>query len=270
MSASAWNSSRQLRRSQFKTPPLRMPGQSVDEGMSDLRDTFMQDSIVSLFLILLAGLEWVRWWVPLPPNPLPSTTLAVVAILYTWRKSFPLVTTIRNLRLGREGERVVGQMLEPLREKGYRVFHDIPGDGFNIDHAIVGPAGVFTIETKTKTKPMDGRPTILYDGQAIRLKDGRSFRKPLIQARAQAQWLANLLNDGCSATFTVRPVVVFPEWFVERIGPRSIQDVWVLNPKALDKFLDHEPHTLSVAAIDVASHALTQHCRRSITEGSAE
>ena len=61
MSASAWNPSRQLRRSPIKTPPLRLPGQSSDERMSDLRDTFMQDLIVSLFLILLAGLEWVRW-----------------------------------------------------------------------------------------------------------------------------------------------------------------------------------------------------------------
>ena len=270
MSASAWNPSRQLRRSQFKTPPLRMPGQSVDEGMSDLRDKFNDLLALPLCLVVLAVFEWCRWSFAISPNPWVLTIAALISITYAWRKGARLVRTVKNHRLGRDGERVVGQMLEPLRAKGYRVFHDIPGDGFNIDHAIVGPAGVFTIETKTKTKPMDGRPTILYDGQAIRLKDGRSFRKPLIQARAQAQWLANLLNDGRSATFTVRPVVVFPEWFVERIGPRSIQDVWVLNPKALDKFLDHEPHTLSVAAIDAASHALTQHCRRSITEGSAE
>lgn len=268
MSASAWNSSRQLRRSQLKTPPLRLPGQSSDERMSDLQDTFMQDSIVSLLLILLAGLEWLRWWVPLPPNPLPSTTLAVVAILYTWRKGFPLVGVIRNLRLGREGERVVGQMLEPLREKGYRVFHDIPGDGFNIDHAIVGPAGVFTIETKTRTKSVRGNPKILYDGHAIRIEDGPAYQEPLKQARAQAQWLTSFLNDGCTTRFTVRPVVVFPEWYVERTGPRSKEDVWVLNPKALEKFLDHEPHVLSVDTIDAASHALKQYCRRPITERS--
>ncbi|MDE3041335.1 MAG: NERD domain-containing protein [Nitrospirota bacterium] len=97
---------------------------------------------------------------------------------------------IRNLRLGREGERVVGQMLEPLREKGYQVFHDIPGDGFNIGHAIVGPAGIFTVETKTRTKPMSGSSKIVYDGHAIRIEDGPSFQKPLKQARAQAQWLA--------------------------------------------------------------------------------
>ena len=268
MSASAWNTSRQPRRSQLKTPPLRLPGQSIDERMSELRDTFMQDSIISLFLILLAGLEWLRWWMPVPPNPLPSTTLALAAILYTWGKRFPLVAMIKNLRLGREGERVVGQMLEPLREKGYRVFHDIVGDGFNIDHAIVGPAGVFTIETKTRTKPVRGNPKILYDGNAIRIEDGPSFQKPLKQARAQAQWLANLLNEGRTATFTVHPVVVFPEWYVERTGPRSKHDVWVLNPKALEKFLDHEPHVLSADIIDAAAHSLTQYCRRPITERS--
>ncbi|MDP1946968.1 MAG: nuclease-related domain-containing protein [Nitrospirota bacterium] len=270
MSVSAWNTNRQLRRSQLKTPPLRLPGQSLEERISELQDTFMQDSIVTVFLILIAGIEWLRWWMPTPSNPFPSTTLAVAAIIYTWRKRLPFVSMIRNLRLGRDGERVVGELLEPLRGKGYRVFHDIPGANFNIDHAIVGPAGIFMIETKTRSKLTGGSHKMFYDGQAIRLEDGRSFQKPLKQARAQAQWLANLLNDGRGTTFTVRPVVVFPEWYVERTGPRSMQDVWVLNPKALGKFLDHEPQVLSTDAINAVSHALTQHCRRPITEGSEE
>jgi hypothetical protein len=61
-----------------------------------------------------------------------------------------------NLRLGLEGERTVGHALEELRVYGYQVFHDIPGNKFNIDHVIAGPAGIFTIETKTRSKPGDG------------------------------------------------------------------------------------------------------------------
>ncbi|MEY4706020.1 MAG: hypothetical protein RL042_2225 [Nitrospirota bacterium] len=270
MSISAWNVKRKLRPSPIKTPPLRLPGQSTEERISELRDAFMENAIISLFLIIIAGLEWVRWLMPTPPNPFPATVLAITAILYTWRKRLPFATMIKNLQLGREGELVVGQMLELLRGNGYRVFHDIPGAGFNIDHAIVGPAGIFMIETKMRTKPMGGSPKIFYDGTAIRIKNGRSFQKPLKQARTQAQWLANLLNAGRTTTFNVRPVVVFPEWYVERTGPRTKQDVWVLNPKALEKFLDHEPHILSTDAIDAASHALTQYCRRPITEGSED
>lgn len=270
MSVSAWNTNRQRRRSQLKTPPLRLPGQSIEERIRELQDTLMQDSIITVVLILIAGLEWLRWWMPIQPNPFPSTTLAVAAIIYTWRKKRPFVTMVKNLRFGQDAERVVGELLEPLRGKGYRVFHDIPGADFNIDHVIVGPAGIFAIETKAKTKPMSGSSRMFYDGHAIRLEDGLSFQKPLKQARAQARWLANLLNDGRTATFTVRPVVVFPEWYVERTGPRSMQDVWVLNPRALGNFLDHEPHALSADAIDAVSHALTQRCRRPVTDGTEE
>jgi hypothetical protein len=234
--------------------------------MSDLRDKFNDLLALPLCLVVLAMFEWWRWSFAISPNPWVLTIAALISITYAWRKGARLVRTVKNHRLGRDGERVVGQMLEPLREKGYRVFHDIPGAGFNIDHVIVGPAGIFTIETKTRTKPMRGSSKIVYDGHAIRIEDGPSFQKPLKQARTQAQWLADLLNDGRTATFTVRPVVVFPEWYVERTGPRSKHDVWVLNPKALDKFLDHEPHVLSADAIDAAAHALTQHCRRPITE----
>jgi hypothetical protein len=216
-------------------------------------------------LFVLAVFEWSQWWIAAPPSPFIATALTLIAILYAWRKGAPLVAMIKNLRLGRDGERAVGELLEPLRENGYRVFHDIPGPDFNVDHVIVGPAGIFTIETKTKTKPMGGRPTILYDGQAIRLEDGRSFQKPLTQARAQAHWLASVLNDGRRATFTVRPVVVFPEWYVAPIGPRSKNDVWVLNPKQLAGWLMHEPPTLSADTIDTVAHALTQYCRRPVT-----
>lgn len=268
MSASAWKTSRQLRRSQLKTPPLRLPGQSVDERISELRSKFDDHLILPLCFVALGMFEWWRWWTKAPLNPILLTIVAIIIILYAWRKIVPLRAMIKNLKLGRDGERVVGQMLEPLREKGYRVFHDIPGAGFNIDHAIVGPAGIFMIETKTRTKPMRGSSKIVYDGHAIRIEDGPSFQEPLKQARAQARWLTDLLKDGRTATFTVRPVVVFPEWYVERTGPRSKEDVWVLNPKALEKFLDHEPHVLSADAIDAAAHALTQHCRRPITERS--
>jgi hypothetical protein len=268
MSVSAWNVNRKLRPSPIKTPPLRLPGQSIEERINELRSEFHEYLILPFCFVVLAMFECLRWWTAAPPNPILLTIAASITIVYAWIKIVPLKTMIRNLKVGQDGERSVGQMLEPLRGNGYRVFHDIPGADFNIDHAIVGPAGIFTIETKTKTKPMDGSHKILYDGHAIRLEDGRSFQQPLLQARAQAHGLANFLNDGRTKTFTVRPVVVFPEWYVETIGPRNKNDVWVLNPKQLASWLDQEPRVLSTDAIDAASHALTQYCRRPITEGS--
>jgi len=230
--------------------------------MSDLREQFDGLLILPLCFVVLAMFEWYRWWTSLSVNPLILTVAAIISVSYVWIKGAPILAKVRNLRMGRDGERVVAEFLEPLRAKGYRVFHDLPGDGFNIDHVIVGPAGVFTIETKTRSKPSHGSSSIVYDGETVRIGNGAATNEPLNQARGQARWLANVLNDGRTSTFMVRPVLLFPEWYVERTGTRQKEDVWVLNPKALEKFLSLEPAILSSERIDSISNTLTRHCRQ--------
>jgi hypothetical protein len=56
---------------------------------------------------------------------------------------------IKELRLGRDGEKIVAEQLECLRESGAQVFHDVPGDGFNLDHVVISNHGIYAIETKT-------------------------------------------------------------------------------------------------------------------------
>lgn len=62
----------------------------------------------------------------------------------------------RNYLLGYLGERAVAEELEPLTREGYHVFHDVPVEkvegSFNLDHVVVGPTGLFAIETKTRRK----------------------------------------------------------------------------------------------------------------------
>src|SRR5262245_18921199 len=59
-------------------------------------------------------------------------------------------TDERAWRKGALGERFNGWLLDRLPQGGH-AFHDVPvGDrGANIDHLVVGPAGVFTVNTKT-------------------------------------------------------------------------------------------------------------------------
>mgnify|MGYP000447730379 CR=1 FL=1 len=44
----------------------------------------------------------------------------------------------------------VAEALAPLTVDGCRIFHDVPAAAFNLDHVIVGPTGVFALETKTR------------------------------------------------------------------------------------------------------------------------
>ncbi|ATB26596.1 nuclease-related domain-containing protein [Melittangium boletus] len=51
---------------------------------------------------------------------------------------------------GAAGEEYVGGLLNTLREKGWTAIHDLRrgSQGSNVDHLVIGPAGVFVIDTK--------------------------------------------------------------------------------------------------------------------------
>lgn len=59
-------------------------------------------------------------------------------------------TPERSWRVGANGEEKIGGYLEQLRPYGWHVLHAIPiGDrGSDIDHLLIGPGGVWTINTK--------------------------------------------------------------------------------------------------------------------------
>ena len=145
------------------------------------------------------------------------------------------------------------------------MFHDIPGANFNIDHVIIGPTGIYTIETKTLSKPFRGQSKIIYDGDNLRRDDGLSMDEDLDQACAQTRWLADLLNQGRKEVYTVTPVLLYTGWWVENIASKEKRRVWVLNEKALSSFLAHESSVLSSAEVDALANSLSQYCRLTLS-----
>jgi len=77
--------------------------------------------------------------------------------LYVGREIRSLARERADYRLGFDGERFVGEELSRLIAFGYEIYHDVPFDGFNIDHVLVEPSGVYASETKTHCKPIDER-----------------------------------------------------------------------------------------------------------------
>ena len=154
-------------RSPIKDRPLRLPGQSLEEE----RAALISDKVGSRLawagaMLFLAGWEWFRYWQPISVNPWVITVAALSVCVYVaFYRIYRLVPQLRNLRQGIEGEKAVGQFLERLREQGYHVFHDVLAEGFNVDHVLIGPAGVLTIETKTRSKPVRGDARIAFDGK---------------------------------------------------------------------------------------------------------
>jgi hypothetical protein len=248
--------------SPLKNKPLRLPGQSLGEEREELLDNnFMQPMMLASFMIIFAGMEWWRYYMNMKPSPWIFSGAAVLATAYAVIRIWRCIPKLRRLRQAIEGEQAVGQYLERLREDGYQVFHDVVGNGFNIDHVIIGPAGVFTIETKTWSKP-DGRSKITFDGEALNVAGQEPDRNPVVQGKAQASWVRTLLAESTSRQFPVRPVILFPGWFIEQPN-EAFKDVWILEPKALRAFLGNAPQRMAADEVSQASFHLSQLIRLS-------
>lgn len=243
-------------RTPLKDRPLRNPGQSVREARFDLLlDKLMPPLLVATFLACLAVYEWIRFWFPSRSSPWVATVFAVMALIYFAWLFIKYWPQVKALRLAEDGEKAVGQYLERLREQGYTVFHDVIGSGFNIDHVLIGPGGVYTIETKTWSKPAKGDAKVVFDGAQLAVNGLLPDRDPVVQAKAQARWLRDLLAESTGKPFAVWPVLLFPGWFIENRGD-AWREMWVLEPKALPKFLQNEAAELTTEDAALASFHL--------------
>ena len=142
--------------------PLRNPGDSLLEEHFETLGRCLPWIAVAGFMCVYAVIDWFRAYGVLPPAPYFSTIVAVALVVIAvvvWRRT---ARQVDRLRVGRAGEQAVGQLLETFRAEGFDVMHDICEDGFNVDHVLIGPPGVFVVETKTHRKR--GNKHVTFDG----------------------------------------------------------------------------------------------------------
>lgn len=231
-------------RSPLKEKPLRVPGQSIQDQINDVVDEKVLGYALAIaFFPMLALFEWVRWWAPLPPAPWFVTIVSAIAVLYSVWKLSAMVKLLRALKLGRDGERIVAEMLNQLRSSGAIIFHDIQGPTFNVDHLVLSRRGFFVVETKTRSKRSGAQ--VVFDGKELRVDGRKPDRDPIAQVRALKDWVTSTLKASTGKSYSVKPVVVFPGWFVNPVKEQGNSDVWVLNPEALPVFIRNEPEVVT-------------------------
>jgi len=247
-------------KSPIKNLPVRQPGQSTREKQRDiLFDNIMPYYLAAAMIVMLAVMEWISHLLKSPPSPILYTAMALIAIAIAIWKTKQGFTRMKQLRLGAIGEEAVGQFLdEKLRPIGCQVFHDVLGDSFNVDHIVVGPTGLFAIETKTHSKPMKGACNVKYDGEHVTVNGATPDRDPVVQAKCEAKWVSDLLEQSTGRRFFVQPIVLYPGWYVETTKPNV--DVWVLNDQAVPTFIKNtRNHQLSPEDISLISFHLKRY-----------
>ncbi len=250
------------KKSPIKDKPLRYVGQSLDERIHKLIHEEEVPYLLTCFLIVyLVGYEWWRYFRDPPPSPKLITFVASLFIIFCIYKVRKIRKKVKAIKLGRDGERLVGQYLENLREKGHRIFHDLLGDSFNLDHVIISRKGIYVIETKTYSKPVKGEAKIGFDGEKLKITAIGIQTKPITQVNAASNWLKHILLKSTGKNFSIRPVILFPNWYVESTKQGKKSPIWVLNPKALPSFIENEPDVISQEDMMLASFHISRYIR---------
>lgn len=232
------------RRDPFTTEFLRPAGYSrqrrVDALQLDLALTFGFGLAIPLWFYsvwLTAGRwasspSWTAWIYLLAGGA--SFVYFLIRTVATYR-------ALSQARLLLDGEAASGQEFDRLMRFGARVFHDMPGAGFNLHHVVVTPTGVLAVESLAHPRPERHRQaretTVRFDGRRLVFPDG-SQEAPVQRARERARWLAGWLSTALQDEVPVRPMLALPGWSVEREG---LSDVTVLNPRDCSRYAQGKP-----------------------------
>jgi hypothetical protein len=131
---------------------------------------------------------------------------------------------------GATGEEHVGGLLEQLSDGGWEVIHDATLGRGNVDHILIGPAGVFTVETKSHPGPV---------------RVGRVHGGTLSQAQAQRRAMERVTG------LEVEPLIVYSRAWVDRPLARR-KGVRVVPARMLLGYLAKRPDRLTPQDIEGA------------------
>jgi hypothetical protein len=160
---------RREKRNPLKEEPIHFAGWSTFHRWRDEVDSLMAGWLgVAVGTTVCALMAWIQWLgVTVPPIEVTVGGFGATVIMFMYMRRE--ITKREGLRLGYRTELFVGQFFEREAEGlGYDVLHDLgiersDGVKFNVDHILIGPGGVYAVETKARSKPDRGSPRVVCD-----------------------------------------------------------------------------------------------------------
>jgi hypothetical protein len=121
--------------------------QRFEDGVRRFRSQrAVRVTLGALFFVATAALVW-EMRDPTWPSFWRGFAGGIFLFAYAWLRDSP-PEYIERWRRGAEAERRTGRALDRLRKAGWIVVHDLPWGHGNLDHVLVGPPGVFVVDTK--------------------------------------------------------------------------------------------------------------------------
>ena len=162
---------------------------------------------------------------------------------------------IEAWRLGQEGERRTAKRLKRLTSAGWSAWHDLASDGRgNVDHVVLGQAGVFLLDSKNYLGEMTFGDGVLRIRWVEDPDDGWEARTLTSAAKRASAKLSDRIGRACGMSPWVQPVVVL--WGRFEQGAVEHDGVWLVRGDDLEEWLRARPPQLDQLTVRRLADAL--------------
>jgi len=251
----------------FSKGLLRTPGESVHKEWMDVSDAAFSHVTIVLFFPASMVAHYVIsiHYFDAPDSIITRSAMVIIVggiVLWLVVGIITNIMKAEKLYLGYKAEVAVAQELNLLYAKGFHIFHDFPAENFNIDHVVVGPTGVFAVETKGRSKPVRGKgsddATIVFNGQSLKFPTWTDY-ETINQTNRQSKWLRKWLSSAVGEQVSVMPAIALPGWFIEQKAKSPFILYNGLNPEKI--FPKRQVQALTEKETIAIVHQLDQRCR---------
>ena len=182
--------------------------------------------------------------------------IGALVALWAWLSDSP-PPHIEYWRTGARGERRTASALAPLRRSGYVLIHDIldgaEETGRNIDHIVIGPSGVFVLDSKW----LGGDASVEEDTVRVQRKDDPDDSYVVERLAGAVRAKAARVKGELAHTGVrwVHGVVVFWNDFEAR-SQESNNVHYISGDHLTDWALEAQPRVMSNDAVEKAADAM--------------
>jgi hypothetical protein len=250
--------------SEVANPRLALFDDTISrERQSALTGRIAEYAIISLVVLVIAGLEIARWKFNTQPQPLLFsfvalclTGYAATRVAFTWRQ----IAVLRREQQARQNLRIA---IDEVCGRGWLLFDGLTDQrGHLLGSVLAGPGGIFTLVPRYLPRGSNLSETVdQRDGDTLVVGRHKILADPLGQARRAARSLYEVLAAAGVDNVPVQPAVVFPGWSIGKRLPDSDGDVLVLSDRDILPRLTEMPTVLEARDLIAVSLLLEKLAR---------
>lgn len=162
---------------------------------------------------------------------------SLISVIVYWKKG---LRRVESFFRGARGEERVAALLASMPDP-YHIFNDFEAGNDRVDHVVIGPTGVFSVETKS------WRGTVEVVEGHVLVNGALPSRDPLAQAQREADKVRAAIGR-LGFDVTVSPVVCFAS---DTFASDTAQcgSVKIVNAAAIGEWFASQPETLPLSEL---------------------